>query len=466
MKILYVMRSVVDYGGNAQIIARLCAGGNSVEALFDPVWSNERPDTAARAGLEKTPGLTFGWSLRRKNRWELFLLVSRELLTYSSYLNRKGQSAFYKKRWEGYLRPPVRWMVRRFPPARWLVSTGLARWLLRSFERLAPSEASIIRWLKDNRPDVVVASPANIHFSPEVEYLKAARARGIPTVIPVFSWDNLTTKGLYPIVPDVVLAWNRTQSTEASLIHRVPGKHIVITGAPLFDRWLAAGTLGLGREAFCRKAGLDPEAPFSVYLGSSANIAADETWLVQELVDTLRRHPNPAMRNMNILVRPHPGHARHFQQVKDRLTVVWPPEGALPDTEERLGDFYNTLQHCVCTVGINNSAMLEAVINDRPCLTIITDRYKTTQMETGHFQSLLDFDMLEITRSAAECVERIETLWKGRDTRQAARRRFVEEFIRPRGIDRPAGAAAARAIELTALRKSAAAIDRELGNIA
>jgi len=168
------------------------------------------------------------------------------------------------------------------------------------------------------------------------------------------------------------------------------------------------------------------------------------------------------IRKMNILVRPHPGHARHYEQLKDKQVVIWPPGGALPDAEETLRDFYNTLKHCVGTVGINNSAMLEAIINDRPCVTIITERYQATQSQTGHFQHLLDYDILEITGSADECVNRIEALWQGKDTRQEARRRFVTEFIRPRGRERSAGEAAARAIELAALGKSAAEIDREL----
>ncbi len=464
MKILYAIRSVTHFAANEPIINHLCANGNIVEALFDPIWSHGRPDAAAKDGLVKISGLTYGWSLRRQNLWELLLIGSRELLAYSSYLNRKDQSEFYKKRWEGYLLPPIRVVVRYFKPARWLVATRCVQSLLRYFESLAPPEASIVRWLKKHRPDVVVASPVNLRYSPEVEYLKAAKILGIPTVIPVFSWDNLTTKGLYHITPDIVLAWNQTQRQEVSSIHRVPEEHIVITGAPIFDRWLASDSLGISRQSFCRKVGLDPKLPFFVYLGSSANVATDETWLVQEIIASLRCRSNPNIKNVQILLRPHPNHAQHYGQINDKLTVIWPPGGALPEIEEDLADFYNTLKHGICAAGINNSAMLEAVINDKPCLAILTDRYRTTQLETGHFQSLLDFDMLEITRSAMECADRIELILNGYDSKKKARRRFVKEFIRPRGLERPAGELAAQAIELTALQKPRKDIDKELDN--
>lgn len=462
MKILYVIRSVLHFSANEPVIKHLRARGHDIVLLTDPVWSYERDDRDLKACIASNPDIEFGWSLRRDNRLGAALVASRELLSYSSYLNRKNQSRFYLKRWEGYLLPQIRSIVSRSKVARWTVAAGLTQRLLRAFEHLAPPDRTIIAQLKSQQPDVVVASPVNLRRSPEVEYIKAARRLGIPTVIPVFSWDNLTTKGLYHIIPDVVLAWNRTQLKEAATIHRVPENRIVITGAPIFDRWLDIDYLGMSRETFCRRVGLDPDVPFVVYLGSSANIATDETWLVRELLGSLRRHPNEAVRKINILVRPHPGNARHYEQIEKEV-VIWPKGGALPNDEEKLKDFFNTFRHSLAVVGINNSAMLEAVINDRPCVTIITDRYKATQSETGHFQTLLDFDILEITHSAQECADRIEMLWKGQDSRREARQRFVREFIRPRGLGRPAGEPAARAIELAALRQSAAEIDRELG---
>lgn len=74
----------------------------------------------------------------------------------------------------------------------------------------------------------------NIRFSEEVEYVKAANAIKIPTVVHVLSWDNLTTKGLCHIIPNLTLVWNEIQSQEAITIHEVPDDKILITGSLFF----------------------------------------------------------------------------------------------------------------------------------------------------------------------------------------------------------------------------------------
>jgi hypothetical protein len=117
----------------------------------------------------------------------------------------------------------------------------------------------------------------------------------------------------------------------------------------------------------------------------------------------------------------------------------------------------------MATVGINTSGMIDSIIAGKPCVTIMTERYRATQLQTTHFQYLLNADVLEIADSAEACANKIQMLWKGADSKREARRRFVEEFIRPTGLERTAGDVAGRAIELVALGKSIAEIRSETG---
>jgi len=464
MRLLYVLRSVAHFSYHESVIRHLCANGYAVQLLFDPKWSEGFSDTAVLAFLSNAKGLTVGWSIQRHDLWRQASLVSRELLSYSSYLNRKDQSEFYLKRWQGYLPPHIQRLAARSKRVRAILASNWVQSQLRAFERLVPPDAAITRWLRHNWPDVVVASPIDMRFSEEVEYVKAAKALHIPTVVPVLSWDNLTTKGLFHVIPDLTLVWNRTQFNEAAQIHRVPPDKMVITGSPFFDKWFEAKRLGVERGVFCRKVGLDPQKPFLVYLGSSANIAADETWLVRELAVSLRRHPNPDVGKTDILVRPHPANAQIYRELNEEQVHVWPRDGALPESEESIQDFYNTLHHCVLAVGINTSGMIDAVVADKPCVTIMTERYKPTQLQATHFQHLLDSDVLEIAKSSEECADVVERLWRGMDSKRAARQRFVRDFVRPRGLHRSAGAVVAQAIELAALGRRAPEIDAEIAH--
>jgi len=462
MQVLIVLKNITYFAVLDSVVPRLAADGHHVLALSDEERSQGKTSWALDSCLENTPNLATGFTIRRADGWRRSLVVKRELLSYSSYLNRPDQSEYYLKRWEKYLNVAIQSMVRRSKLARSLVGSRLAQVGLCTYERMAPPDKGITRWLKANRPDVVVATPMNMRFCEEVEYVKAARALGIPTVVPVYSWDNLTTKGLFQVAPDVVLAWNQAQFEEVTHIHHVPPERVVITGAPRFDEWFTASRLGLEREVFCKQAGLDPIKPYVLYLGSSANIAQDETWLVQELAASLKASPVLELAHMQILVRPHPANVKIYEQLALENVVVWPKGRNAIDTDTFLQGFYNSLHYCVATVGVNTTGMIDAIINDIPGVTIMAEHYQKTQIEAVHFRQLLKANVLEVTHNLPECLAVIDRVRQGGDLKQADRQRFVLDYIRPRGLDRPAGEVAARAIELAGMGKSAKEINAEL----
>lgn len=446
MDVLHVSKSVGEFSYHESIVRELCARGHTVEALFDQGYSAGASDAAARDFAAGVEGFSMGWSIRPGSWRRPASGALLALATLGSYLTRTDQSSFYRDRFEAVLPPPLRRLVRWAPVRALLRRPGIAGWLRRLSERVPPDPA-ILRWLAARSPDVVIASPANMRFTYESEYLRAAKRLGIPTVVPVFSWDNLTTKGLFPVIPDRMLVWNRTHLEEASRIHGVPAERMVLTGAPLFDRWDAARLGGRTREEFCRRVGLDPSRPFVCYLGSTAGIAQDESWVVRELAGALREHELPEVRETSLLMRPHPLHTAAYLGLEDERVRVWPKGGGLPDSREALRDFYDTLRFSVAAIGINTTGMLDAVIVDRPCIAILAERYAKTQAEAVHFGHLRKAGVLEEAHGTAECLTIVARLLAGGDGKLAERRRFVHEFIRPLGRRDPAGAAAATAVE-------------------
>ena len=312
------------------------------------------------------------------------------------------------------------------------------------------------------KPDVLVATPMNLRSSEEVEYVKAANALNIATVVPVLSWDNLTTKGIFHVIPDLTLAWNQIQRQEAITIHGVPDNQVLVTGSPFFDKWFNTDDMLEDRVQFCQRIGIDPHKPYLVYLGSTNRIAAGETWLIKEICNCIKGHSEPRIRDLGLLVRPHPANAKKYVKLNDDAIVVWPKHGALPDSKESQRDFYNTIFHCLFTIGINTSGMIDAIIIDRPSITILTDRYRATQEQTTHFKHLLKANVLEVARSIEEAIEVIIRILNGEDTLREQRLRFVKSFVRPRGLNRQTGEVAARAIELTAQGMTSVKIESEI----
>jgi hypothetical protein len=448
MRVIVALESTARWTYHESTIESLCRNGHSVRVLFGKE-ARVSPLDRVLERISEQPGVDveLGWLTQRSDRWRRIALAARALRSYSAYLRDTEQSAYYRRRWEDRLEGPWQHAARRAFIRR-LLATGPVFRALGALERRIPPSKEIVRELAEERPDVVVASPANKKNSAEVEYVKAARHLGIPSAVPVLSWDNLTTKGLIHVVPDVTLVWNETQRGEAVRIHGIAPDRVAVTGSPFFDPWFQHSAEIESREEFCGRVGLDPEEPFAVYLGSSHNIAQDETWLVRALAAELREAANPQLRSLQLLVRPHPANAAVHAKLEEPNVVVWPRAGRLPDSEASRRDFRATVAHAVGAIGINTSGMIDAVIGDRPCIALIAPEYDETQRQAIHFTYLVEAEMVELADGPRSCADRLLALMQGDDPTRDARHRFVATYVRPRGIETPAGALAARAIEL------------------
>ena len=427
MKIVFVLRHVGVFRHFDAVIRELCANGHTVyvlSALSRKAQGMAKPLQTCQAEVEncriyyQEPG---------KGIARLFLSQIREILNSAIYFNSKHPSPALVKRRESYLVPPLRFVMSKRAIRDVLVSSGVQK-LLRKIEEIIPPDKGFIKWLEKEAPDVVVASPFVFGSSLEIEYVKAAKDLGIPTIVALASWDNLTTKGTFHIYPDHVLVWNHSLLKEVVEIHNVPKEIITVTGAPTFDAWFDMNPK-FDLDALCKQVGIDPKRPFLVYLSSSSSIAGDETPFVTKFAVALRE--NERTRKFHVLVRPHPLNASIWDSFSMENVTIWPPGGDIPDTPESKQAYYDMLYHCQAVVGVNTSAFLEAAIVDKSCLTIMTDDYRHSQIEMGHFHHLLKGDFIEIAASFSDAAENLADILDGEDRKSENRRRFVRDFIRP-----------------------------------
>jgi hypothetical protein len=461
MKVLFVLRTAGYFPYHQTTIEHLLRRGHDVTLAFDHD-SGPIDERGFHDWLASAPPVTVRRALRRRGFWRHVLFATREIRSYASYCRRGPQLTFYRNRWLQYLPSWAAWLAADHRPSHVLFRLPLLDRLLDVIERVAPPAAPIVAELRRNRPDCVVASPANLRFDEEIEYVKAAKSLNIPCVVPVLSWDNLTTKGLLHVHPDLVLAWHRGHEDEAHSIHGVPGDRIVVTGSPFFDKWFRADREVGPRAETCHRIGLEVEAPYLVYLGSSANIARDESWLVIKLAHALRESADPAVRALHIVFKPHPANLRAIPRLDAAGIPVWPRERGRPDTLEAVDAFRAVLHHAVAVVGINTTGMLDAILCNRPCLALEMEKYRFTQTYATHFRRMTESKALMIARSIRQAVRILERLMGGDDRATQARRTFASVYARPRGLGAQAGEGAAMAIELASQRLSAAAITAAL----
>ena len=162
----------------------------------------------------------------------------------------------------------------------------------RAAERAIPPRTQVFDLLDREQPDLVLLTPLLYFGSRQVDFVRAARRRGIPTVLGVGSWDHLTTKGIIHEVPDRLTVWNEAQRREAAEIHGVPPEKVSVTGAQAYDHWFAF-TPSTTREEFCARVGLDAARPILLYLCSSPFITPYEVGFVRTWMAAIRSASTP-----------------------------------------------------------------------------------------------------------------------------------------------------------------------------
>lgn len=327
-------------------------------------------------------------------------------------------------------------MFVNIPGIRPVVTSAWGGRVLERLERLAPPSSGIVDQLKAQNPNGVVMMVANMRYgSIDTDYMKAARAIGTGFFVLNPSWDSLTTKGVISIMPDMAFVWNETQVEEAGEHHRIPRERTRIIGAPPYDKWFLFSTETENRGAFCRQHGLRKEDPILLYVGSSGNIAGDETWLLPQLRDTLDRSDDERLRKMQIIIRPHPAHAEIYNTLQLHDTIVLPKHGEAPDTPKSLQLFYDCMRYSIAVAGLYTSAMIDSLIMGRPVVALLRDEYRKTQEEAQYFRHMLDSGAIQTARTMEELVRHFGQLLKGEDASKHQRDAFVSRYIRPFGRD-------------------------------
>jgi hypothetical protein len=216
-----------------------------------------------------------------------------------------------------------------------------------------------------------------------------------------------------------------------------------VTGAPRFDEFFALQPTASRAELLAAN-GLDPDRRTILYLGSSGFVTKSEPEFIDQWVRTLRSSSQPELRDANVLVRPHPG------AYDEPAWTAWTPERgvAYPVLRRRAQQLFDQLFVSDAVVALNTSAELEAAIVGRPVLTITVGDRAPGQQGTAHFSYLLagHGGFVETAGSLEEHVPQLVQAL-GEDPHAEARPRFLESFLRPRGLDRPAGPELASAIE-------------------
>ena len=302
-----------------------------------------------------------------------------------------------------------------------------------------PRQIGVDEFIAERSADVLLITPLIELGSPQLDYVRAARALGIRSALCVWSWDHLSSKALIRVVPDTRASSGTRRSAtrpSASTASRPsawssPARSASTsgsTGAPTRDR-----------DDFCRRVGFAGDA--SVSCSTSARRCSGAARRRRRSCrDGWRRsgsRATPRLREM-----PHSGAAasaaargvdgrRAGRAGARRTWCVW---GSNPVDADSRADYFDSMYHAAAVVGLNTSALVEAAIVDRPVFTILCPSFATTRKarSTSTTCSTSATAFSTSSRSLDEHVAQLAGLLSGGSgpRRTVA---FVEHFIRPRG---------------------------------
>jgi hypothetical protein len=458
MKILFVGTHTAQVGPLRGVFQLLDSRGHRVHLALAGIKPGAHQ--VLQSLVDECRGLSFGklpsrgspdWTLEDR-AWQLFARRLRHDVDFLRYLEPRYASApGLRRRAEEDVDPAVQRAARR---ARIGGRYGVRalRAALGRVERCLPPPAHVQRFLADFSPDVVAVTHL-ARDSLQVDYLRAANRLGLHSAYHVFSWDNLTNKGLVHELPELVLVWNDVQAAEAVELHRIPRGRIRVTGAWSYDHWFDWSP-SRTRAEFGAQTGLRADRPIVLYTCSSQWVATDEVAFVRRWLSALRAS-GEILGEAGIVVRPHPQNASQWSNVSldDPQAVVWPQLGEDPLDVGSRRNYFDSIYHAGAVVGINTSAQIEGAIVGRPVHTVLAEEFGETQEGTLHFRYLVapDFGHLIVGRTMSEHFEQLAASLRG-DAYDSGNERFVRRFVRPFGMDVPAAPLYVEAIEELAAR--------------
>jgi hypothetical protein len=301
----------------------------------------------------------------------------------------------------------------------------------RDVERLIPPPPALTEAVGRLDVDGVLLISRCLLGGNDPDVLKAARQAGLPSVMLVWSWDNLSSKATLHEHPDRLLVWNDLQAREAVEQHGVASERVTVVGAANFDRFFEEVRENDGQ----RTPSADGEQATLLYLGSSPKVASRESVIFERWLGAIRASDDPALREARVVLRPHPAAVRKWvgwTAPDDGVVVVDPGAKTEPAKLSRL------LQEADAVVALNTSAEIEAAIAGQPVLTFRAGSDARGQEGSAHFPYLLEANGGFVLDAATldEHVSRLESVLRG-DYDPERVPEFLERFVRPAGLSLP-----------------------------
>ncbi len=278
--------------------------------------------------------------------------------------------------------------------------------------------------VKQLRPKLMVSTyPVNFL---EAKFMFAAKEEGVRTLIHLLSWDNITSKGIFPVIPDEFILWGNIMYSEAKEYYDIEDKNIQVCGVPHFDHHIKIKKQGV-YEDVVEELGLNPTLPYIFVAMSSPRFAPHEMDIVEWLAAEVDQGN---FGEMQLIVRPHPQNVQGAMAdkrwigrldaiVSSRVAVDYPK---LVKSNVRWSMDKSDMDHLSklllgCSICLNSGSTvsIDALMMDKPVILTSFDADKELYywksarrlVDYTHLKKFVGLGGVDVSRSYAELKEKI-----------------------------------------------------------
>ena len=275
-------------------------------------------------------------------------------------------------------------------------------------------------------PRLVVATyPVNLL---EAKTLFAAKAKKIPTLLHLLSWDNITSKGRFPVAPDYFIAWGPIMYEELKAHYQTPDQRVFICGVPHFDHHIKIKEQN-NYTAKLSKLGLAPDRPYLFVAMSAPRFAPREIDIVEWLAKNIEA--DVFGKDLQLVVRPHPQNVqgsmskaswlKRLDQLQSKRVAIDYPRLVKSKIKwsmqkEDMDHLSNLLAGCSLCINSGSTVSIDALMLDKPVILTSFDGsdqlsyWKSARrlIDYTHLKKLVSLGGVQVARSYTDFQNKIQ----------------------------------------------------------
>lgn len=318
-----------------------------------------------------------------------------------------------------------------FRLASWIVSFDRLRNLLRKIDWAIFPKHSVINLFKKYRPDLLFSTDPL--FFDEVYYLEYAKKSGIKSISLIMSWDNLTARGVLPVLSDYLIVWNEIIKQEAINIYNFNSANIFIGGIPQFDLYFHDDKIP-SRENFFNSIGADPSKKLIVYTTGSPTLLPGERQIIDIFCSDYLNGKIKGSTQLLIRLNPRDSIEKYSNLMK-KPGIFFDLPGR-PNRSFR--DFWNpsfedvrhlaaTLKYADVLLNMCSTISIEAAIFDTPVINVNLDKKLSIFYLYTHFSRIINTGGTRLAGTREELIDIVNMYLNDPGLDRNGRKKIVAE---------------------------------------